>query len=313
MDIRQLRYFLSIVERKSFSEASKHVRIAQPALGQQVRKLEDELGVKLLVRHARGVTPTESGTLLYEHAKIILRQLERARNEVIEIADSPRGKIAIGLTPTVSLMVGAALVETYRQACPNVSLRVVDALSEVLVEWVATDRLDVAFSYTRAGTAGLVREPRVEELLYLVGPGEGGSAEAAEIAFKRLSDLPLILPSQPQILRTLVDEAAAARGVELDIYLEIDSVQTMKELVERAIGHTVLPFGAVQSEVAEGRVSARKIIAPELTRTLYVVYSSRRLPSKAFSILRDVIHQVVEAKVKVGSGSWREAKERVGT
>jgi LysR family nitrogen assimilation transcriptional regulator len=61
MDVRQLKYFLRIVELKSFSEASKHLRIAQPALGLQVRKLEDELEVKLLERHARGVTPTSAG------------------------------------------------------------------------------------------------------------------------------------------------------------------------------------------------------------------------------------------------------------
>ncbi|MEE9289424.1 MAG: LysR substrate-binding domain-containing protein [Alphaproteobacteria bacterium] len=313
MNIRQLRYFLKIVELKSFSKASKHLRIAQPALGLQVQKLEEELGVQLLVRHARGVTPTESGLLLYEHAKIILRLLERARNEVIEIADSPRGEVAIGLTPTVSLMVGASLVETYRTACPNVSLRVVDGLSEILVEWVAMDRLDLAFTYTRAGTAGLVREPLVEERLYLVGPGKESSLGRGKVAFERLSDLPLILPSQPHILRTLVDEAAAAQGVDLNIHLEIDSVQTMKKLVERSIGYTVLPFGAVRSEVAEGRVSASQITAPELTRTLYVVFSNRRPPSKAFSILRDVIQQVVEAEVKVGSGSWRDAKERART
>ncbi len=310
MDVKQLRYFISIVELKSFSEASKRVRIAQPALGLQVRKLEDELGVKLLIRHARGVTPLESGLLLYEHAKIILRQIERAKNEVIDIADSPRGKIAIGLTPTVSMVIGASLVDEYHKACPNVSLRVVDGLSEFLVEWVATDRLDVAFSYTRAGTAGLVREPLVEEVLYLVGPGSAVDLGDGDVPFEHLSALPLILPSQPQILRTLVDEAAAANGVDLNVYLEIDSVQTMKELVERSIGYTVLPYGAVRTEVAEGRLAASQITAPELTRTLYFVYSNRRPPSKAFSVLQDTIRQVVEEKVKVGTGSWRDAKER---
>ena len=93
MDIRQLRYFSEIVEAKSFTRAANRVRIAQPALGLQIRKLEDELGAELLRRHSRGVEATEAGTVLLRHANAILKQVEQARQEVMDLSGPPRGEI----------------------------------------------------------------------------------------------------------------------------------------------------------------------------------------------------------------------------
>jgi LysR family nitrogen assimilation transcriptional regulator len=305
MDVRQLRYFQRIVERKSFSEASRHLRIAQPALGLQVRQLEDELGVKLLNRHARGVTPTEAGQLLYEHAGIILRQIERAKHEIVDIAASPRGKVAIGLTPTVSLILGATLVEKYQEACPNVSLRIAEGLSEVLVEWVASDRLDLAFTYNPSSTRGLLLEPLLTEDLFAIGPPDGITAGRGSMPFAELAKLPLVLPSQPYMLRYYVEDAANKNNIDLQIYLEVDSVQTMKELAERKVGYTVLPMGAVRTEIADNRLTASRIVEPDLVRTLYIVHARRRPTSKAFSILNDLIRRQVAHEIATGDWSWR--------
>lgn len=310
MDVRQLRYFQRIVERKSFSEASRHLRIAQPALGLQVRQLEEELGVKLLNRHARGVTPTEAGQLLYEHAGIILRQIERAKHEIVDIAASPRGKVAIGLTPTVSLILGATLVEKYHEACPNVSLRIAEGLSEVLVEWVASDRLDLAFTYNPSSTRGLLLEPLLVEDLFVIGPPDGVTAGRDSMPFSELAKLPLVLPSQPYMLRYHVEEAASKCNIDLQIYLEIDSVQTMKELAEHRVAYTVLPMGAVRTEVAERRLSASHIVEPDLVRTLYIVYARRRPTSKAFAILNDLIREQVEHEIATGHWSWRPVRKQ---
>ena len=309
MDVRQLRYFQCIVERKSFSEASRHLRIAQPALGLQVRQLEEELGVKLLNRHARGVTPTEAGQLLYEHAGIVLRQIERAKHEIIDVAASPRGKVAIGLTPTVSLILGASLVEKYHEACPNVSLRIAEGLSELLVEWVASDRLDLAFTYNPSSTRGLLLEPLLVEDLFVIGPPDGVTAGRESMHFAELAELPLVLPSQPHMLRYLVDEAAGKSNIDLQIYLEIDSVQTMKELAERKVAYTVLPMGAVRTEIAENRLTASQIVEPDLIRTLHIVYARRRPTSKAFAILNDLIRQQVEHEIAEGHWSWRPVEK----
>ena len=96
MDVRQLRYFVEVVQAKSFTKAAERVRVAQPALGFQVRKLEEELGSKLLVRHSRGVRTTEAGDALLKHAQAILRQIELAKQEMIDLAGPPRGPLVLG-------------------------------------------------------------------------------------------------------------------------------------------------------------------------------------------------------------------------
>jgi LysR family transcriptional regulator, nitrogen assimilation regulatory protein len=117
--------------------------------------------------------------------------------------------------------------------------------------------------------------------------------------------VPLVLPSPQHVLRTFTDDAANAIDKPLNVAFEIDSVQTMKELVERSIGFTVLPFGAVQAEVSEGRLSASRVVQPDLSRTLCVVYSRRRPSSKAFTTLHQLIRKLVAERLSDKTWSWR--------
>ena len=308
MTIRQLRYFLRIVELRSFSKAAAYLHVAQPALGLQVRKLEEELGVKLLNRHSRGVIPTEAGLLLREHALIILRQLERARLSVADLAGPPRGKIAVGLTPTLNLILATQLVERCRREYPNVSLAIVDAMSEDLMEWVENDRIDVAFSYNPSAVQGLVCEPLVTEDLCLIGPGRDIEHKPPTVTLPEIADLPMILPSVSSGLRTLVEEAAHARGFDLNVVLEIDSVTAMKEMVIKGVGYVILPLGSVRREVDEGRLSARRFEKPALSRNMYLVHSAKRPASKATVAVRELMRNVVLENLDSGAWAWRPAE-----
>ncbi len=307
MTIRQLRYFLRIVELRSFSKAAAYLHVAQPALGLQIRKLEEELGVKLLDRHSRGVIPTEAGLLLREHAQIILRQLERARLSVADLAGPPRGKIAVGLTPTLNLILATQLVERCRREYPSVALAIVDAMSEDLMEWVENDRLDLAFSYNPSAVQGLVCEPLLIEDLCLIGPGKDAD-KPETAALDDIGALPMILPSASSGLRSLVEAAAGARGIDLDVVLEIDSVTAMKEMVIKGVGYAILPFGSVKREVEEGRLTARRFEQPALSRQMYLVYSAKRPASKATAAVREMMRGVVTENLANGAWSWRAAE-----
>src|SRR5689334_528121 len=100
MEVRQLRYFVKIIELKSVSRAAEVLHIAQPALGLQVRKLEDELHTQLLIRHSRGVEPTAAGRLLHDRSVEILRAVEEAKQEIRDFAGPPLGLINIAMTPS---------------------------------------------------------------------------------------------------------------------------------------------------------------------------------------------------------------------
>lgn len=306
MTIRQLQYFLRIAELRSFSKAASFLRVAQPALGLQVRKLEDELGVKLFNRHSRGVTPTEAGLMLREHAEIILRQIDRARQSLTDLAGPPRGKIAVGVTSTINLVLATRLVEACREACPEVQLSIVEGMSEDLVEWVENDRLDLAFSYNPSAMPGLIYEPLLTEDLCLVGPGSANARGPARL--KEVARLPMVLPGHASGLRVLVEEAAAAEQVEYNVVLEIDSVAAIKEMVLADIGYTILPIGAVKREVDEGRLSARRFEKPTVSRRMYLTYSAQRPASNAATAIQKVMRQVVEENLEKGTWAWRPAK-----
>jgi LysR family nitrogen assimilation transcriptional regulator len=305
MTIKQLQYFLRIAELKSFSKAAAYLHVAQPALGLQVRKLEDELGVKLLNRHSRGVTPTEAGLLLRDHAIVILRQLERARLSVTDLAGPPRGRIAVGVTPTLNLILAAQLVERCRRDYPDVALSIVDGMSEDLMEWLEKDRLDLAFSYNPSAVQGLVCEPLLTEDLCLIGSAEDAGKKPGTVRLAELAKLPLILTSASSGLRSLVEEAASAKGVELNLVLEIDSVIATKEVVAKNIGYAILPLGAVRREVEDGRLTARRFTRPALSRKMYLAYSASRPASNATTAVRELMRQVVQDNLETGGWSWR--------
>jgi LysR family nitrogen assimilation transcriptional regulator len=305
MTLRQLHYFLRILELKSFSKAAANLHIAQPALGLQIRKLEDELGVPLLNRHSRGVTPTEAGLILREHAQTVLRQVERAKLALVDFAGPPRGKVAVGVTPTVNMMLAASLVSRCRDEFPKVSLSLVEGMSETLMEWVENDRLDMAFSYNADVAHGLVCEPLLAEDLLLIASSKDEKRLKKTLPFTEIAKLPLVLPTTRHGLRQIVDEAADKRGIELNLLMEIDSVHASKELVERGLGYTILPMGAVFHEIEEGRLIARAIAQPQLSRKMYLAYSAKRPSSKGALAVRQVMRDVVAAGLAAGNWAWR--------
>ena len=309
MTIRQLRYFLRIIELKSFSKAAAFLHVAQPALGLQIRKLEEELDVKLLNRHSRGITPTEAGLLLREHANIILRQIERAKLSLTDLSGPPRGKIAVGVTPTLNLILATQLVERCIRDYPSVSLSIVGGMSEDLMKWVESDRLDLAFSYNPSAVQGLVCEPLLIEDLCLISRGDGSPQthgnDTLTASLEEAAALPLILPSMASGMRMLVEEAANDRGLKINILLEIDSVTATKELVIKGTGHGILPFGAVKREVGDGRIIARRFTDPTLSREMYLVYSAKRPASNATTAIREMMRDVVSENIKSGDWAWR--------
>jgi LysR family nitrogen assimilation transcriptional regulator len=132
MDLRQLRYFVSIVEAGSFTAASQQLRIAQPSLSQHVIGLEKELGVKLLERQPRGIRLTDSGTTFIKHALAVLRSVDRAQEAMTARNDRITGRVAIGLPTTIAPVLAVSMLlaaEKLLPACPCISSRAIPAIS----------------------------------------------------------------------------------------------------------------------------------------------------------------------------------------
>ena len=121
--------------------------MAQPALSRQIRKLEQELGVDLLVRHGRGVRLTGAGSILLERAEQMIHLLRNTGDEVRANANAVTGHVSLGLPPAGGLLLGPPIVRTFQREWPQVAMQVRDGISNLLQEWLLDGRLDVAVLY----------------------------------------------------------------------------------------------------------------------------------------------------------------------
>lgn len=305
MDIKQLRYFMGVLEAKSITKAAEHLYVAQPALGLQIRKLEEELGVELFVRHSRGVAPTEAGLLLAQHAQVLLRQFARARQDLLDFARSPHGRVSVGMTPTVTSVLVADFAARCRAEYPDVVLNISGGLSERLLQWVEEDQIDLSLSYNRSTAGGLRCEPVAEEVLYFIEAASDAASDAETVRLHEISDRSLVMPSRPHLLRVLVDEHMASAGMESHVAFEMDSVAAMKELVMNGVASMIMPIGAVRREIEDGRLRARRLVEPELSRTLYMIQSERRPASKGINAVTRLLRETVRDFVARDDVGWR--------
>jgi LysR family nitrogen assimilation transcriptional regulator len=309
MDIKGLRFFLGVLRYKSITKASEHLYIAQPALGLQIRKLETELGVQLFQRHSRGVTPTEAGLLLAEHAEVILRQVERARQDLQDYSKAPRGRVTIGLSPTTSQLLATTLADRVRQEYPEIVLSVCEGLSEQLMEWVDKEKVDLALTYNPNASGDIeVERLAMEELHFIRPPSD---AREGPVGLAEVLKSPLVLPSRPHLLRLQVEDAARSVGAEATVAYEVDSVQMIRDFVKRGFGNTILPLGAVTAALRAGTLRADPLIGPEIERTLYLAYGHDRPPSKAFLTVADLLREITAELIAGGRAGWHDVNQEL--
>jgi LysR family transcriptional regulator, nitrogen assimilation regulatory protein len=304
LDIRQLAYFLSVVEFEGFTKAAQRLNVAQTALSYHVRNLEDELGVKLLLRSVRGITPTEAGLELAEYAKRILALTEEAKQRVADFSGPPHGRLVVGMPSSVIVILAAPLLGLCRSRYPGIALNLVEDRSAVLTDWVQTGQLDLALAFDVPASKQLVTVPLLAEDLFFVQNAATAQA-SGPIAFAEVLDYRLCIPGFSHGVRRTIEQKAAEAGKPVEILFEMRSALAAREFAELNISPTILPFGVVQRQVADGRLVARRIIDPAISRTLLLISSQRRVATKAERAVREVLAEIVTDAVTRLPEAWR--------
>lgn len=279
MDLRQLRYFTAIVEQGSFSKAATKLRVAQPALSQHLRHMEDELGVALLHRGTRGVQPTEAGERLLAHARRILTEFAELHDSVRGEAAAPSGEVRIGLPGTVSEQFSVPLIEAARQRYPAVRIRIAEAMSGFVLDWLRRGEVDLAVIYSSADPKGLSVHHVLTEELCLFGPpalARVGVAAGTAVSLTHAAGLDLILPGIGHGLRDQIEEAALRVGASVQPAVEIESYAQIKRLSERGHGYGILPRMAVRAQERAGVFETWPLERPALHRKVYLACSTER-------------------------------------
>lgn len=276
MTPKHLKYFIHVVEFGSFTKAAVALSIPQPTLSRVIRQLEIELHQNLLLRDGRGVRLTEEGSVLLDHAKEILHRIEQAHQDIINIKDTPVGRVVVGTTPTASQAFLTQLVGTFKARFAKASLQIVSGTSWNIYDWLMTGRVDVGILYDPRPSALLDVTSVGEEELYLVSPaGRARPRKGAKIPVSDLGKYPMILPSQPHTMRTAVEIAAAKTGTKLNVALEVEGNQLIMALVNEGHGHTVLSRPTVRASNLKG-VQINPIIKPRLIRVTAIALPTQR-------------------------------------
>ncbi|GLC94458.1 LysR family transcriptional regulator [Cupriavidus sp. TA19] len=309
MEFRQLKYFVRIVELGSVSRAAADLYTAQPALSQQIAKLEDELKVKLLARSARGVVATEAGDVFYRHARAMLRQAELMKKDVQHAGEHPQGTVSVGLPTSAATILAPRLLAAAGRQYPDIQLQITESLSGHLQELVVNGRIEMSLLFERVDGSGAVREsrlgahlevtPLLTESLILLSPLQPGKPPPEEIAIAEAARLPLILPGKANITRQIIDEAFEAAGHKPIVLAELDSLATIRAVVASGVGSTILspsiPGGT------EG-LAAQRIAGAALQRRLSLCTFDIMPLSSAARRIMELIRET--ALALVAEGAW---------
>lgn len=294
MDLKQLRHFRAIAECGSYSTASGVLNVAQPALSKQMQALEKELNAKLFHRTGRGVALTAAGRALLDDAITLLHDADLLVRKIRARGQDLVGEATIGLSPTIGRLLTLPIAERVRSHHPGLTLRIAEAFSGTLLEWLQAGRIDAAILY-HLPPAGTIRSEIIAEepLSLIAGQLAPAFPLGSVVPFPALAEQPLVLSTPSHGLRRMVEAHASTVGVKLKMLFEFDSLDATIAMVKQGIAVTILPESAVRAELSSGSLIAWRIGEPEVVRPLVIATAAQRAEAIAGSDLADLMRGVI--------------------
>jgi LysR family transcriptional regulator, nitrogen assimilation regulatory protein len=300
VDLRQLKYFVGVVEAGSFTKAAAELNVAQSALSLHVRQMEEGFGTQLLVRDRMGVTLTAAGEKLLKHARIILDHVRQAEDDLTSKVKSPAGEVTIGIPSGAARVMLTELVAFAREALPRVSLKIVEGMSGPIEEWMAAGRFNMAILYRTVDSEGAATVLAREELC-LVAPKDN-PPHGSTVRLADLHAFPLAVPMRVNNIRRSIADVVAQHGCNLDIRFEMDSLSAIVNMVTDGKAYSILTRSAVQREISSGQVRAIRIVDPVITRSVVLVVNPRDERSVEVAAVKALVPKVV--RQLASDGKW---------
>ena len=301
MDIKTLQIFLVVARTHSLSKASALLSMTQPGISRQIKRLEADLGMPLLHRDGRGASLTAAGRILAARGEVIVSEMESVKIELEILRGEPRGVVTLGITPTISILLLPRLFRAIQSGYPRITLRVLESLSGEINEWLMNGRVDIGVLAQSPATRQRHGEPLVLEDLFLIGPVDLKAAQG-DCALADLARYPLILPTAAHGLRVAVQGAADRLGVTLNVILEMDALSGLINLAQNGVGYTILPDYVVERQTGLSLVSARRIVRPEIQRSLMLATAGGKPATPAVETVRGLIREQFAALTH--NGIW---------
>lgn len=300
MELRQLRYFVRIIETGSMGSAAQDLDIGVSALSQQMSRLENELAIRLLQRTSRGVTPTNAGLAFYSQAQLALRHADDAILAAREARLS--GHVSVGMAPSTASILGIPFIHAMQENYADVRLHVVESLSGNLERMINTRQIDLAVVFQKDKILRWSARPILEEQLFLIGSHALLAALPDNpITPEQLAGIPLIMPSQGHGLRGRLDAVCQEHTLNVEIVAEIDGLALLMRAVRDGLGATLQP-GAAISHLDNDALRVIGVHNPVLSRPNFLVSLSDDELTPAGLAARVVLTKVI--RQLVDAGEW---------
>ncbi|HDI5121955.1 TPA: tricarballylate utilization LysR family transcriptional regulator TcuR [Salmonella enterica subsp. enterica serovar Choleraesuis] len=300
MELRQLRYFVRIIETGSMGSAAQDLDIGVSALSQQMSRLENELAIRLLQSTSRGVTPTNAGLAFYSQAQLALRHADDAILAAREARLS--GHVSVGMAPSTASILGIPFIHAMQENYADVRLHVVESLSGNLERMINTRQIDLAVVFQKDKILRWSARPILEEPLFLIGSHALLTALPDNpITPKQLAGIPLIMPSQGHGLRGRLDAVCQEHALNVEIVAEIDGLALLMRAVRDGLGATLQP-GAAISHLDNDALRVIGVHNPVLSRPNFLVSLSDDELTPAGLAARVVLTKVM--RQLVDAGEW---------
>ncbi|EGB8497013.1 tricarballylate utilization LysR family transcriptional regulator TcuR [Salmonella enterica] len=300
MELRQLRYFVRIIETGSMGSAAQDLDIGVSALSQQMSRLENELAIRLLQRTSRGVTPTNAGLAFYSQAQLALRHADDAILAAREARLS--GHVSVGMAPSTASILGIPFIHAMQENYADVRLHVVESLSGNLERMINTRQIDLAVVFQKDKILRWSARPILEEQLFLIGSHALLAALPDNpITPEQLAGIPLIMPSQGHGLRGRLDAVCQEHALNVEIVAEIDGLALLMRAVRDGLDATLQP-GAAISHLDNDALRVIGVHNPVLSRPNFLVSLSDDELTPAGLAARVVLTKVM--RQLVDAGEW---------
>ena len=295
IDARRLMIFYHVAQTGSLSKAEAKLFIAQPAISRHISNLEEELGVKLLDRHGRGVTLTQYGEILYRQAEVILQDMANTLEQIDLAKRQPVGRVSVSASAIVMSLFMPEIINRLIMRHPEVAIVAIQAPSSEVYNSLVLGKVDVAIVMQVPNKHKYALEKLCDEPMVLIASKD--HAVAAERVIKRsaLTALDLILPASPNGMRGIIENYARAADIELIPHLEIDSVPLIMHTVARGRFCAIMPQLTFEQEFGEEQFVGLPL-QPALSRSLYAATHRERPPSPYIDSLLEITAAVFKEK-----------------
>jgi LysR family hydrogen peroxide-inducible transcriptional activator len=296
MEFHQLRDFLAVAATGSFSKAAKKCHVAQPSLSKAIQRLEDEFGEKLFVRLKRQAVLTPAGEIVQRRATRILNEVEQAKRDLEDARGLRRGKVNIGILPTISPYFLPRVLAQFTQKFPALQVVVTEETTVDLLKLVETWELDLALVSLPIPDTNLETETLFQEELLLAVPSKHSLAVKPSVSVKDLDGEKFILMKEGHCLADQVLTFCHEKDLRLQIVLKTSQIETVHSLVMAGMGISLVP----QMARISGRIPLvyRSLENPKPTRSVTAVWRNGHDHTRAAAEFLNQLRQSAKAFVE---------------